>query len=86
MSNTASFTEAREDLQAIKWAGWAIVGIVFCCWAGWVSLLAISNATDISTTRERVDNHYEALSLQIADLKATILSKRVAGGTSDVPD
>jgi hypothetical protein len=83
---TSASSDMSGDLQAIKWAGWGIVGIVFCCWAGWLSLLTIRNTTDIETTRERVDNHFEALSLQIADLKATILSKRVAGGTSDVPD
>ena len=51
---------AREDLNRIKWGGWAIAGSAFCLWAGWLSLLAIANQADVAVIEERQRTHKKA--------------------------
>lgn len=62
----------EDDLQRIKWAGWAFVGIVCIGWSGWISLLAISTQASLGRTEERQSNQYEQLRDDVAELKALI--------------
>ena len=63
---------SRDDLQRIKWAGWTLAGVLLCAWAGWLSLLAIRNATGLARTDERQNNQYMHLREDIKNVRGDL--------------
>ncbi|MEQ9407726.1 MAG: hypothetical protein RIK87_08355 [Fuerstiella sp.] len=59
----------RQDINRIKWSGWALAGTVFLCWASWLSLLAIANSNTAAVIEERQERQYEQLREDIAEVK-----------------
>lgn len=69
-------TVSAEDLQRIKWAGWALAGTCLMCWSGWISLLAISNSTTVRTVEERQIQQFERLRDDIGEIKQLLRSNK----------
>lgn len=70
--NRPSSQMTPEELQHVRWAGWAILIGILVAWAGWVSLLAISTDTALNRTEERQELHYEQLHTDIQDIKSDV--------------
>ena len=71
-----------EEMQRVRWAGWAVVCTLLLSWAGWITLLAISSSTKITTHAERIDQHYLQLHTTLTevqdDVKQLLRQDRVA--------
>ena len=76
---------ADEDLRRIRWAGWSLLGVVVCSWAGWLTLLAISHSSEIALVRDREDRHFIALQKQLDEIRSDVkqLLQRGARNVSD---
>ena len=64
--NRSAVQQNTADLHQLKLFGWCVAGVLLSCWAGWLSLLALSNGTAITAVEER---EAELLGLLFAGLQ-----------------
>ena len=80
-SYQASSAMTADEVQHVRWAGWAILLTVTLCWVGWVSLLAISSQTAIETHAQRIDLHYQQLHDQLTEVRGDVKTLLTRNGS-----
>lgn len=70
---------SEDEVSRLRWFGWSVAGVLLCAWAGWISMLALSNGTAITRTTERQQNQYQQLREDVLEIKV-ILQRSGAGG------